>query len=194
CQTNLPLIEQPIQHTPYVGKLIYCLIVLILFVILIFGLRFAYYVHRPAICHKVESIKESFIKSPVKLEAVKQKIVDKKSKERKILNNFIRGALVKGYNKEQIKKSLIKRGWPKNYIIKYCDIEIKIIKAKSAAISKKISWKMERRKKYSKTADKDVRPKAGIRKRIWVKGYKTKEGKYIKGRYRINPYYKEKNL
>lgn len=48
------------------------------------------------------------------------------------------------------------------------------------------SWKMERRKKYLKGADKGKKPAANTRSKFWVKGY-VRNGKKIKGHWRKNP-------
>ena len=65
----------------------------------------------------------------------------------------------------------------------------KIEKKLSKATKKKIAWKMERRKKYSKTADKSKKPAPGVRSKFWVSGYKKADGKKIKGHWRCNAFY-----
>ena len=51
---------------------------------------------------------------------------------------------------------------------------------------KTAQWKLERRKKYLKTADTTKKPAAGTRTKVWIPAYKRADGTKVEGHWRAN--------
>ena len=66
--------------------------------------------------------------------------------------------------------------------------------AAQVAGRKKAKWKLERRKKYLKGADKSKKPAAGTRSRVWVPAYKRADGTKVAGHYRANHHAHKKGV
>jgi hypothetical protein len=68
---------------------------------------------------KIDKPKKTFFIS--KDEKEQESSEEKKQKNKLLLDNYMHNALDTGKDKEEIKQTLIKSGWPKNFVERYCE-------------------------------------------------------------------------
>ena len=148
-----------------------------------------------------QSIKQSKIESGDSVEALKKQIADMNKARPSVVREVIREKpivkIVREAKKEPAKKRTVKKSSSKKSTEKKTAKPVKKKTKKkrkpmSEETKRKIAWKMERRKKYSATADTGAKPETGTRKKFWVPGYKKEDGTYMKGHWRVNAAYDPK--